>query len=78
MNPAVQLRKLLLGDPASQSGTIVEAATATSFKVRAATGIIDAKSADGVAYHVGDEVLVAGGLIQGRVKPLGSVPVYNV
>ncbi len=73
-----ELRARLLGVPAQQSGTIIEAVTVTAFKVRTAQGVVDANSADGNVYHVGDEVLVRGSLIIGRLKSIATVPVYNV
>lgn len=78
MNTLGELRARLLGAPAQQSGTIIEAITATSFRVRTAQGVVECNSADGNAYHVDDEVLVRGNIIQGRLKNIATVPVYNV
>jgi hypothetical protein len=45
-------------------------------RVRTLRGVVEA-SASG-AFRVGDEVLLRDGIVQGRVTPAASVPVYYV
>lgn len=78
MNSIEQLRSLVFGKAPSVSGTIVEVLTPTTFRVSTSTGSVQASATDGAAYRPGDEVMLLGNLIQGRLKTLSSVPVYSV
>lgn len=76
MNPYLELRQMLGERTQTLTGTVLSV-DAQAVKVRTAQGVIDARSIDG-AFSVGDDVLIKGGIVQGRVKPAASVPIYYV
>jgi len=78
MNPARKLKRLLRGSaPLRATGSVLEAA-GQRVRVATARGVVEARSVDATAYRAGDEVLVAGGIVQGRVKRAADIPVYQV
>jgi hypothetical protein len=78
MNPALALKQLIAGGrPSNLTGTVLTVDGQT-LKVRTARGIIDGRSVDATTYRAGDEVLMRDSIVQGKVKPAASVPVYFV
>lgn len=78
MNPFKELRSVILGKQPAQSGVIVQQLNATTFRVQTPNGVIETSATDGNAYHAGDEVLLRGSIIQGRVRAIANIPTYNV
>jgi hypothetical protein len=79
VNPLLELRRLLASKPALQtSGTVIELLRNSMYRVRTASGSIEATASGNAAYASGDEVLILNGVIQGRVKNASAIPVYQV
>lgn len=77
-NPLLDLRRLLLKSALQTSGTIIEVLRDSSYRVRTVSGSVSASATGNAAFQLGDEVLVANGIIVGRVNPARSIPVYEV
>lgn len=75
MNALDELRAKVAKRARAATGTVIAIEGETT-RVRTAGGVVFARSRDGVS--VGDEVLVSGGAIAGRVPPVSSLPVYPV
>lgn len=77
MNPFLEFRRLVQGSRIVTTGAVVEVDGQT-IRVRTRAGVIDARAVDSTLYIAGDEVLLREGLIQGKVRALSTVPIYNV
>lgn len=78
MNPLITLRQLINKPVLQTSGSIIEVLPNQNYRVRSVSGALEVKAAGNVNYQLGDEVLIRDGLIQGRIKNINSIPVYDV
>ena len=77
MNPYLELKKLMVSRLKPITGVVVEV-LGSQIKVRTPKGVVDARSTDATVYVAGDEVLLQGTVLQGKVKSESSIPTYQV
>jgi len=77
VNPYQDLRAELPAETKSATGTVT-AISGHRLTVRTAAGIVDAQTGDNAIYRIGDEVLLNGNIVLGRVSAASSVPIYRV
>lgn len=77
MKSIQQLKQYLAPAPTVKTGTVLSV-SGQAVQVNTASGVVDARSVDATTYRAGDEVLLRGGIVSGRVRAAASVPIYYV
>ncbi len=75
--PLTELRQLL-GRPTDRYTGEVVAIAGVNVSVSTPSGIRTVSNAGGVAIKTGDRVVVVGGVVEGKTKAAGKIPVYII